>query len=171
MIEGRLSTNVWTTPEEEGLNGLFALVNHSCEPNLEWEVVREDFGQEGTDEGGEEGSGDGGGERGVVILTTTRDVHKGEQLLVEYDRFVHEEKVGVRRNRLRRWLVGDCECGRCVREAKEEKERGRDRQRALRREEGGGEGGDEDGGEVEGGWDIPEKERPLLLMDTVWGGW
>ena len=93
--------------------------------------------QEGEDEGAKSASGDVGPqddaaeeeESGIpslaapgidhatTVVTTLRDVQEGEQLFVEYDSFAHDTSVVERRERLRKWLVGDCMCTRCVREA------------------------------------------------------
>ena len=60
----------------------------------------------------------------TVIVRTLRDIRQGEQLFVEYDAFAHEKHYTERRKVLKRWLVTDCLCKRCVREESEELEKG-----------------------------------------------
>ncbi|SMR45340.1 unnamed protein product [Zymoseptoria tritici ST99CH_3D1] len=97
-ILARIDNNSWSDPNVSSLNGLFAMFNHSCEPNCTWHTADDHAKME---------------------VWTNRDVSKGEQLFVEYDCYVSGQSVAARRKRLRRWLDGDCQCGRCVREAEE----------------------------------------------------
>jgi hypothetical protein len=92
-ISSRLHNNSWTNPIAVSLNPLFSLFNHSCDPNAEWKTQKD---------------------HRTVVMRTSRDVMKGEQLFVEYDSFVHDEAVGERRYRLARWIDGPCMCRRCV---------------------------------------------------------
>jgi hypothetical protein len=92
-ISSRLHNNSWTNPIAVSLNPLFSLFNHSCDPNAEWKTQKD---------------------HRTVVMRTSRDVMKGEQLFVEYDSFVHDEAVGERRHRLARWIDGPCMCRRCV---------------------------------------------------------
>jgi hypothetical protein len=92
-ISARLHNNSWTNPIAVSLNPLFSLFNHSCDPNTEWKTQKD---------------------HRTVVMRTSRDVVKGEQLFVEYDGFVHDEAVGERRHRLARWIDGPCMCRRCV---------------------------------------------------------
>jgi hypothetical protein len=92
-ISARLHNNSWTNPIAVSLNPLFSLFNHSCDPNAEWQTQKD---------------------HRTVVMRTSRDVMEGEQLLVEYDSFVHDEAVGERRHRLARWIDGPCMCRRCV---------------------------------------------------------
>jgi hypothetical protein len=87
-ISSRLHNNSWTNPIAVSLNPLFSLFNHSCDPNAEWKTQKD---------------------HRTVVMRTSRDVMKGEQLFVEYD-----EAVGERRHRLARWIDGPCMCRRCV---------------------------------------------------------
>lgn len=92
-ISARLSNNSWTNPMAAGLNPLFSLFNHSCDPNVEWRTQKD---------------------HRTVVMRVSKDVVEGEQLFVEYDGFVHDDPVGERRQRLARWIDGPCMCSRCV---------------------------------------------------------
>ena len=69
----------------ESLNPLFALFNHSCEPNVEWSATAEDHR--------------------TILVRARRNIRKGEQLLVEYDQFMRDQPLEVRRKRMFRWLA------------------------------------------------------------------
>ena len=53
-------------------------------------------------------------------MRTKRDIKEGEQLLVEYDQFMENQPLEVRRKLMRWWLDGPCQCTRCMREEKEQ---------------------------------------------------
>lgn len=94
-IMARLNNNSWTNPTVVSLNPIFSLFNHSCEPNVEWESMKD---------------------HRKVAMRVSRDVVAGEQLFVEYDSYIHDEPVDERRRRLTKWIDGSCMCSRCVRE-------------------------------------------------------
>lgn len=96
-IMARLNNNSWTNPTVVSLNPIFSLFNHSCEPNVEWESMKD---------------------HRKVAMHVSRDVAAGEQLFVEYDSYIHDEPVDERRRRLTKWIDGSCMCTRCVREDK-----------------------------------------------------
>lgn len=111
----------------ESLMPLFSLFNHSCEPNLEWirprGGSRENSDNEEEDENNDQSffgrqPVEEGIDHSTIIVTTLRDIKKGEQLFVEYDSFVHDDSLWERRSRLKKWLAGNCMCERCVREEK-----------------------------------------------------
>lgn len=94
-ISARLHNNSWTNPVAAGLNPLFSLFNHSCEPNVEWRTMKD---------------------HRTIEMRVSRNVSAGEQLFVEYDSYVHDHPLHERRKRLARWIDGLCLCNRCVRE-------------------------------------------------------
>ncbi|KAK5170484.1 uncharacterized protein LTR77_005072 [Saxophila tyrrhenica] len=101
-ISSRILSNSCGDPLAECLSPLFSLFNHSCEPNVRWELHKD--------------------HRTVVVRSVGR-MRAGEQLFVEYDAFLSGEGVGRRREGLWRWLEGPCGCGRCLREEEEEEGR------------------------------------------------
>lgn len=94
----RLENNCWSDPNTSSLNNLFALFNHSCEPNVEWQTLSD---------------------HRTVEIIATRDIEAGEQLFVEYDGFIRGQPFKVRRKRLERWIEDGCQCERCQREEKQ----------------------------------------------------
>ncbi|KAF7197054.1 hypothetical protein HII31_01479 [Pseudocercospora fuligena] len=98
VLQARLDNNQWSDPNTTCLSSLFALFNHSCEPNVAW--TTQDDHQ-------------------TLEMTTTRRIHEGEQLFVEYDSFMNDKPLEERRRRLCRWLDGPCQCSRCAREEAE----------------------------------------------------
>ncbi|KAK4556941.1 hypothetical protein LTR86_005922 [Recurvomyces mirabilis] len=95
-LAARSRNNSWSNPLHSCISPLFSLFNHSCEPNVRWEV----------------GKGNGTSMR----ITTSRAIEEGEQLFVLYDGYMADEALKARRRRMRRWLDAECLCGRCVRE-------------------------------------------------------
>ena len=102
-IQARVNNNSCGDPMAESLNPLFALFNHSCEGNVHW-GIREDHR--------------------TIMVKAKRDIKEGEQLLVEYDQFMEDQPLEIRRKRMRRWLDGPCQCTRCVREEEDQKQAG-----------------------------------------------
>ncbi|KAF2209665.1 hypothetical protein CERZMDRAFT_86645 [Cercospora zeae-maydis SCOH1-5] len=100
-LEARVANNAWSDPQVACLSPLFALINHSCDPNLSWRSLSD---------------------HRTLILEAKRAIKKGEQLSIEYDAFQHHKPLEERREKLRRWLSEDCVCTRCVREANAEAE-------------------------------------------------
>ncbi|EME87982.1 uncharacterized protein MYCFIDRAFT_75812 [Pseudocercospora fijiensis CIRAD86] len=98
VLQARLDNNQWSDPNTTCLSSLFALFNHSCEPNVSW-----------TTQGGHQ----------TLEMTTKRRIREGEQLFVEYDSFMNDKPLEERRRRLYRWLDGPCQCSRCAREHSE----------------------------------------------------
>jgi hypothetical protein len=98
-IQARILNNSCGDPMAESLNPLFALFNHSCEPNVEWSSTAENHQ--------------------TILVRARRNIEKGEQLLVEYDQFMRDQPLEVRRKRMYRWLDGPCQCLRCVTEEEE----------------------------------------------------
>ena len=98
-IQARVLNNSCGDPIAESLNPLFCLFNHSCEPNVQWTMTED---------------------HRTIKVRTKRDIKEGEQLLVEYDQFMENQPLEVRRKRMRRWLDGPCQCTRCMREEKEQ---------------------------------------------------
>ena len=94
-LAARLRNNSWSSPVAAALNPLFSLFNHSCEPNVEWQTRKD---------------------HRTIDLRVSRDVVAGEQLFVEYDGFMHDATLEMRRNRLAKWIDGPCLCSRCLRE-------------------------------------------------------
>jgi hypothetical protein len=96
-LAARLRNNSWSSPVATALNPLFSLFNHSCEPNVEWKTRKD--------------------HRTIDLrVSGARDVVAGEQLFVEYDGFMHDSALEERRERLAKWIDGDCACSRCTRE-------------------------------------------------------
>lgn len=95
-IQARILNNSCGDMMAKSLNPLFALFNHSCEPNVEWTTTSKDHR--------------------TIKVRARRDIQKGEQLLVEYDQFMRDQPLEIRRKRMYRWLDGPCQCERCVRE-------------------------------------------------------
>lgn len=95
VLGTRIDTNSWSDPNTACLNSLFALFNHSCEPNVAWQTQND---------------------HRTMHMTTKRRIQDGEQLFVEYDSYMNDKSLEERRKRLRRWLDGPCQCTRCVRE-------------------------------------------------------
>ena len=95
-IQARVLNNSCGDLMAESLNPLFALFNHSCEPNVEWSTTAEDHR--------------------TILVRARSNVQKNEQLLVEYDQFMRDQPLEVRRKRMFRWLAGPCRCTRCVRD-------------------------------------------------------
>ena len=102
-IQARVLNNSCGDLMAESLNPLFALFNHSCEPNVEWSATAEDHR--------------------TILVRARRNIRKGEQLLVEYDQFMRDQPLEVRRKRMFRWLARPCQCERCVTEEEELKGR------------------------------------------------
>lgn len=105
ILMSRLDNNSWSDPNTSCLNAMFAMFNHSCEPNVRWSTQDD---------------------HRTLHVRTIRDIEAGEQLFVEYDSFMADEPIAKRRDRLRRWLNGPCQCTRCVREEAEMRENGED---------------------------------------------
>ena len=99
-IAARVANNSCGSPIAECLNPLFSLFNHSCEPNVEWSTS---------------------GDHRTILVKAGMDIKAGEQLFVQYNNFVSEEPLEVRRKAMERWLDGPCQCTRCVREEREQK--------------------------------------------------
>jgi SET domain-containing protein len=83
----------------ESLNPLFALFNHSCDPNVEWSSAAR--------------------YHRTILVRARRDIEEGEQLLVEYDQFMRKQPLHARRERYYRWLNAPCQCSRCLAEEEE----------------------------------------------------
>ncbi|KAK5151402.1 hypothetical protein LTS14_009245 [Recurvomyces mirabilis] len=95
-LAARSRNNSWSNPLHSCISPLFSLFNHSCEPNVSWEV--------------------GQGNCTSMRITTSRAIEEGEQFFVLYDGYMADEPLKARRKRMRRWLDAECLCGRCVRE-------------------------------------------------------
>jgi hypothetical protein len=91
----RIDNNSWCDPSVSSLHDLFAMFNHSCEPNCSWVTQAN---------------------HATMQVQTMNEVAKGEQLFVHYDTYVQDQPLAKRRKRLRRWLAGDCQCTKCMRE-------------------------------------------------------
>lgn len=82
----RIDNNAWSDPGSSSVNGLFSLINHSCEPNSKWESQESHL---------------------VLNVVASRDIMKGmrrvifvryaisgltlqtgEQIFIEYDQFM-----------------------------------------------------------------------------------
>ncbi|QIW96013.1 hypothetical protein AMS68_001531 [Peltaster fructicola] len=94
-IDARLDNNCWSEPNARCLSSLFALFNHSCEPNVVWEHQDD---------------------HRIVHMRVNRDIEVGEQLFVQYNSYLDDRPVRERQQALRRWLTEDCDCTRCTRE-------------------------------------------------------
>ena len=107
--------------ESAGVFGLWCLANHSCAANVTWETRRG-----GKERGGERvfevrdaiwrppiktGEGAGG------LEEEWQGIKKGEEIWNHYTD-TREEDFGVRRDRLREVLGGECMCKRCIWEEK-----------------------------------------------------
>jgi hypothetical protein len=92
-ILARLYNHSWTDPMAAGLNPLFSLFNHSCDPNVIWATKKD---------------------HRTVMMLVSRDAVVGQQLFVEYEGFVHGRPVGERCRRLASWISGPCTGRRCV---------------------------------------------------------
>lgn len=103
-VQARILNNSCGDPSAECLNPLFALFNHSCKPNVEWTAAAED--------------------RRTILIRARRNIEEGEQLLVEYDQFMRDQPLEIRRKRMYRWLDGACPCPRCLAEEAEQKKNG-----------------------------------------------
>jgi hypothetical protein len=102
VASGRLDSRGWT--EAAAAHTLYSLVNHDCEPNVEWEC---------------------GGImefRGIVDGDGEVAVRKGEELYSCYC----DRRLGYRERR--EWMMGclggACMCNRCLREENADRERG-----------------------------------------------
>lgn len=95
MVEARTFNNGCATPTMGLIGPLFTLFNHSCEPNVEWRILKDSQS---------------------ISLKASTDVKKGEQLFVMYDEFIEEKPLCDRRRRLWKWLDSPCQCKRCIRE-------------------------------------------------------
>lgn len=98
-IEARLDNNCWSQPNACCLNALFALFNHSCEPNIAWKCLDD---------------------HRTVHMSAVRQIEIGEQLFVQYNSYLDDRSVQERQRALRRWIDGDCGCTRCERETRTE---------------------------------------------------
>jgi hypothetical protein len=98
VMMSRIDNNAWSDPNTSGVNGLFTLINHSCEPNARWKSQESHT---------------------TLKVTARRDIGKGEQIFIEYDAFMNTSPLEKRRSRLRKWLNCPCQCTRCVREEAE----------------------------------------------------
>lgn len=94
-VDARIDNNSWSNQGLAGLNSLFSIFNHSCEPNIDWTLEKD---------------------RKTIRLIANRDVGKGEQLFVIYDGSLTHANLATRRESLWRWLNGPCQCTRCQRE-------------------------------------------------------
>lgn len=94
-IEARSHNNSCGDPTVNLLSPLFSLFNHSCSPNVIWSISDD---------------------HQSVTLQAQGDVRRREQLFVRYDGFTHDLPVDERRERLRKWLDGPCQCERCAAE-------------------------------------------------------
>ncbi|PPJ55423.1 hypothetical protein CBER1_02729 [Cercospora berteroae] len=143
-LEARVANNAWSDPQAACLSPLFALINHSCDPNLSWRSLAD---------------------HRTLILETKRSVKEGEQLFIEYDAFQHHKPVKERRAKLRLWLSEDCVCTRCVEEVKAEEEKAATATEAK---------GVEESGEVEvtPGWmdEMPAELPEDKVKEGKWEG-
>jgi SET domain len=76
------------------VHSLFSFFNHSCIPNVYWEL-RDD-------------------QPNTLVIRTQRNIRQGEELCIFY--FVENELLSNRaekRSKLSSWMVGDCQCQRC----------------------------------------------------------
>ena len=90
-----------------GLNPLFTMFNHDCDPAATWHPLNNDKG--------------GGG--GALEVRAVRDIGKGEQIFVSYVGVSSSEEA--RRNTVQLYLGRICECARCVREREDAAAAGR----------------------------------------------
>ena len=98
-MQARIANNSCGDPIADCLNPLFSLFNHSCEPNVEW-TSSEDHR--------------------TIRVTAGTDIEQGEQLFVDYNGFMRDQPLEVRRKHLWKWLDGPCRCSRCMREEKQQ---------------------------------------------------
>ncbi|KAM0720005.1 hypothetical protein Q7P37_004140 [Cladosporium fusiforme] len=112
-LSALLRNNSWTTPLAAALSPLFSLFNHSCEPNAQWQTMRD---------------------HRTIHVRVSEDVAAGEQLFVEYDSYAHDYPLETRRKHLSHWIER-CMCSRCAREE-------RDLEEARAHEERDGDGED-----------------------------
>lgn len=94
-IQARLANNAWTGLDRAGLHSLFAAFNHSCEPNVAWQLDHD---------------------RVTLDIRAVRDISAEEQLFVTYDTWLDGKPLEARRVELLHWLDGPCQCSRCLRE-------------------------------------------------------
>ncbi|KAF2806556.1 uncharacterized protein BDZ99DRAFT_538899 [Mytilinidion resinicola] len=96
----------------EGVGPLFSFFNHSCEPNVSWQVENPGevvAGQPPTRS---------------IVMRAKSNIEEGEELFITYiapespDGFLPVEE---RRKELMTWMGGPCQCTRCVRESEAEK--------------------------------------------------
>ncbi|CAK4034189.1 wd and tetratricopeptide repeat [Lecanosticta acicola] len=102
VLMARVENNSWGDPHTAGVNPLFSMFNHSCEPNVKWRIPED---------------------HRTMTMSTLREVQKGEQLFVTYNGFMADQPLPVRRKTFWRWLDGPCQCSRCLREQNEAKDR------------------------------------------------
>ncbi|KAL9089199.1 MAG: hypothetical protein Q9159_002670 [Coniocarpon cinnabarinum] len=89
------------SPAMQGVFPCYSLFNHSCEANIVYEEQRTEA---------------------AIVLKTSRDVEKGEELFICYDLGMEQEGLNVfeRRQCLKNWMGdGGCGCGKCARELRE----------------------------------------------------
>lgn len=79
ILQQRISNNSCDLLGGESLNPLFALFNHSCDPNVDWSSAA--------------------GNHRTIMVRARRNIRKGEQLLVEYDQFMRDQRLHIRRER------------------------------------------------------------------------
>lgn len=98
IMAARVSNNSWSTPATETINTLFAMFNHSCIGNVDW---------------------NGQSDHRTMIMTASVDIESGQQLLICYDPFMENQPLEARRERFWKWINGPCHCDLCLMEEEE----------------------------------------------------
>ncbi len=105
----RLTTNQHGRRTKDGrpiraVNSLYSFLNHSCEPNAEWEIAQVKDGATAH-------------ESTTIMVSTTRSVKNGEEICIDYNGVSHIRDKKRRQQSLTLWFPnGLCECTRCQRE-------------------------------------------------------
>ena len=94
-LDARAANNSCGNPSVDLLCPLFALFNHSCEPNCDWTIAKD---------------------HQSVIVTAQTPIKMGEQMLVSYDQYLNDATLDERRTSMWKWLDGPCQCTKCMRE-------------------------------------------------------
>ncbi|KAE9972710.1 hypothetical protein EG328_004851 [Venturia inaequalis] len=108
-VQRRFDVNAFGFPQEREDGGedvwsvispIASLFQHSCEPNADWRNEND-----GID---------------VMLVKAAKVIQEGEEIYDSYGGLTMN--LDDRRKKLMKWIGGDCECTRCVREEKEQSE-------------------------------------------------
>jgi hypothetical protein len=103
-LDNRIRTNCWAWPMGnatlEGIAPLYTFINHSCEPNVAWDIAPDE----------------------IMKVQAKKAIKRGEELFLTYIELQANDSgktpiaLEERREKLRSWFGQDCKCSRCQEE-------------------------------------------------------